>query len=41
VAELSHYMTPAELLDLEVTLCRYPDEDAAEVREILAAQAIR
>jgi hypothetical protein len=41
VAELSHYTTPAELLDLEATLGRYPDEDAAEIREILAAQAIR
>jgi hypothetical protein len=41
VAELSHYATPGELLDLEATLGRYPDEDAAEIREILAAQAIR
>jgi hypothetical protein len=41
VAELSHYTTPAELLDLEATLGRYPDEDAAEIREILAAQALR
>jgi hypothetical protein len=41
VAELSHYRTPAELLDLEATLGRYPDEDAAEIREILAARAIR
>jgi hypothetical protein len=39
VAELSHYATPAELLDLEATLDRYPDEDTAEIREILAGQA--
>ena len=40
MVELSHYTTPAELLDLEATLGRYPDGDAAEIREILAAQAI-
>jgi hypothetical protein len=39
VAELGHYTTPAELLDLEATLDRYPDEDTAEIREILAGQA--
>jgi hypothetical protein len=39
VAELSHYTTPAELLDLEATLDRYPDEDTAEIREILAGRA--
>jgi hypothetical protein len=39
VAELSHYTTPAELLDLEAMLDRYPDEDTAEIREILTGQA--
>ena len=37
-AELSHYTTRAELLDLEATLDRYPDEDTAEIREILAGR---
>jgi hypothetical protein len=41
VAELSQYSSHADLLDLGATLDRYVDEDAAEVREILAAQAIR
>jgi hypothetical protein len=35
-AELSHYTTHAELLDLQAALDRYPDEDTAEIREILA-----
>ena len=39
VAELSHYMTPAEVLDIEAALDRYPDEDTAEMREILAGRA--
>jgi hypothetical protein len=39
VAELSHYTTPAERLDLEATLDRHPDEDTAEIREILAGRA--
>jgi hypothetical protein len=39
VDELSRYTTPAELLDLEATLDRYADEDTAEIREILSAQA--
>jgi hypothetical protein len=39
VAELSHYTTRAELLDLEAMLDRYPDEDTAEIREILAGRA--
>ena len=39
VAELGHYTTPAELLDLEATLDRYPDDDTAEIREILAGRA--
>lgn len=38
VAELSHYTTPAELLDLEATLDRYADEDTGQIREILAGQ---
>jgi hypothetical protein len=39
VAELSHYTTRAELLDLEAMLDRYPDEDTAEIREILGGRA--
>jgi hypothetical protein len=39
VAELGQYATPAELLDLEATLDRYPDEVTAEIREIVAGQA--
>jgi hypothetical protein len=39
VAELSQYTTRAELLDLEAMLDRYPDEDTAEIREILAGRA--
>ena len=35
-AELSQYTTHAELVDLEAVLDRYPDEDTAEIREILA-----
>ncbi len=38
-AELSHYATRAELLDLGATLDRCPDEDTAEIREILAGRA--
>jgi hypothetical protein len=36
VAELSRYSSHADLLDLGATLDRYPDEDTAEIREILA-----
>lgn len=39
-AELSEYSTHAELLDLGATLDRYPDEDTAEMREVLAARAV-
>ncbi len=39
VAELSQYTTPAELLDLDAALDRYADENTAEIREILSAQA--
>ncbi|GAA0934705.1 hypothetical protein [Pseudonocardia zijingensis] len=35
VAELSGYTSHAELVDLAATLDRYPDEDTAEIREIL------
>lgn len=40
VAELGSYSTPAELLDLEAALDRYPDEDTVQIREILAARAL-
>jgi hypothetical protein len=35
-AELGRYTTDAEILDLAAALDRYPDEDTAEIREILA-----
>ena len=36
LAGLDEYATPAELLDLAAVLDRYPDEDTAEIREVLA-----
>ena len=39
VAELSEYTSHADQLDLGATPDRYADEDTAEIREILAAQA--
>lgn len=41
VSELSSYTTPAELGDLEAALDRYGDEETAEIRSILAGQALR
>ena len=38
--ELSAYSTPAQRLDLEATLDRYPDELTRELRDILARQAM-
>jgi hypothetical protein len=38
--ELAVYSTPAQRLDLEATLDRYPDELTRELRDILARQAI-
>jgi hypothetical protein len=38
-AELSTYTTPRELTELEALMGRYEDQETAEMREILAAQA--
>jgi hypothetical protein len=38
--ELSVYSTPAQRLDLEATLDRYPDKLTRELRDILARQAM-
>ena len=38
--ELAGYSTPAQRLDLEATLDRYPDKLTRELRDILARQAI-
>ena len=39
--ELAGYTTPQELADLGAMLERYPDEETEEIRDILAAQALR
>jgi hypothetical protein len=41
VAELHEYSSHADRLDLGATLDRYPDEETAEMREILAGQPQR
>jgi hypothetical protein len=38
VAELRQYSSHADRLDLGATFDRYPDEETAEMREILAGQ---
>jgi hypothetical protein len=38
--ELAAYSTPADRRDLEATLDQYSDGDTAEVRDILASQAV-
>jgi len=38
--ELSCYSTPAELRDLEAILDRYEDDETAEIRAVLAGQAM-
>lgn len=37
--EIADYRTEAERLDLEATLDRYSDDQAHEIRQILALQA--
>jgi hypothetical protein len=36
--QMATYVNHADRLDLQATLDRYPDEDTAELRSILAAQ---
>jgi len=38
--ELAAYSTPAQRCDLEATLDQYPDAVTAEIRDILASQAV-
>jgi hypothetical protein len=38
--ELSAYSTEADRADIEAMIDRYPSEDTAEIRQILANQAI-
>jgi hypothetical protein len=37
--QIASYANHADRLDLQATLDRYPDEETAELRSILAAQA--
>ena len=37
--DIASYRTPAERLDFEATLERYPDEDTAYLRAVLAQAA--
>ncbi|GGL99811.1 hypothetical protein [Nakamurella endophytica] len=39
--ELASFATPAERLELELILSRYPDEKTAEVRDILSRQQVQ
>ena len=41
LGELEHYTTPAEVRDLEAVLDRYPDDDTAEIRAVLADRPSR
>ena len=38
-SQMANYANHADRLDLQATLDRYPDEQTAELRSILAAQA--